>query len=163
MIDTWQDIGRNSGRQMRAAGAGRLGGGGGVLGGGGPHGTNDDFWLPKVRNFAAMIWSWILWRWPVLALGVWGNWPGKKRGSTAVPQRGEKWAFSVACTLMSCTTQLIMMFTFPQIEGVSSQLDAREGSRRNLPHVWSKLASLACLAEKLKTLYFLLNCYSFER
>ena len=47
-----QDIGRNSGRQMRA-GAGRLGGGGGILGGGGvgPHGTNDDFWLPKVKYF----------------------------------------------------------------------------------------------------------------
>ena len=54
MVDTLQDIGRNSGRQVRA-GAGRLGGGGaplggggGALGGGGPHGTNDDFWLPKV-------------------------------------------------------------------------------------------------------------------
>ena len=67
MVDTRQDIGRNSGRQMRAAGAGRLGGGGGqlgggglgggggTLGGGGPHGTNDDFWLPKVRHFAAII------------------------------------------------------------------------------------------------------------
>ena len=38
------------------AGAGRLGGGGGggILGGGGgggPHGTNDDFWLPKVKYF----------------------------------------------------------------------------------------------------------------
>ena len=62
-LDAWQDIGRNSGRQMRA-GAGRLGGGGGVLGGGGgplggggggPHGTNDDFWLPKVRHFAAIL------------------------------------------------------------------------------------------------------------
>ena len=30
-----------------------------------------------------------------------------------------------------------LMMTRPQIEGVSSQLDAREGSRRNLPHVWS--------------------------
>ena len=56
MVHIEQDIGRNSGRQMRA-GAGRLGGGGGgggILGGGGgggPHGTNDDFWLPKVRYF----------------------------------------------------------------------------------------------------------------
>ena len=36
------------------AGAGRLGGGGGGIlggGGGGPHGTNDDFWLPKVKYF----------------------------------------------------------------------------------------------------------------
>ena len=53
MVHIAQDIGRNSGRQMRA-GAGRLGGGGGILGGGGaggPHGTNDDFWLPKVKYF----------------------------------------------------------------------------------------------------------------
>ena len=59
MVDIVQDIGRNSGRQVRA-GVGRLGGGGGVLGGGvlgggGPHGTNDDFWLPKVRHFAAQL------------------------------------------------------------------------------------------------------------
>ena len=74
MVDTVQDIGRNSGRQVRA-GAGRLGGGGGPLGGGslgggggplgggplggggGPHGTNDDFWLPKVRHFAAQLYN----------------------------------------------------------------------------------------------------------
>ena len=57
MVETVQDIGRNSGRQVRAGvgrlggGGGPLGGGGGVLGGGGPHGTNDDFWLPKVKYF----------------------------------------------------------------------------------------------------------------
>ena len=57
MFHDVQDIGRNSGRQVRA-GAGRLGGGGGgggplggaLVGGGGAHGTNDDFWLPKVRH-----------------------------------------------------------------------------------------------------------------
>jgi len=75
-----KDIGRNSGRQMRAAGAGRLGGGG-------PHGTNDDFWLPKVS------------------------------GATGQGRKGGPQQFHSV------------------IEGVSSQLDAREGSRRNLPHV----------------------------
>ena len=76
-LDAWQDIGRNSGKQMRA-GAGRLGGGGGVLGGGGgplggggggPHGTNDDFWLPKVKYFEPN-------NVKIVCLGVWCNWPG---------------------------------------------------------------------------------------
>ena len=39
-----------------------------------------------------------------------------------------QWHFEIipSLTIMSC----------PQIEGVSSQLDSREGNRRNLPHVW---------------------------
>ena len=155
MVDIVQDIGRNSGRQVRA-GVGRLGGGGGplgggggvlgggVLGGGGPHGTNDDFWLPKVRHFAAQLYN-------VLS-GVWSNWPGQKRGTTAVPQCGEErgltqggWAGLClgewvgghvgGVGMWAFTSKSELMMTCPQIEGVSSQLDAREGSRRNLPHV----------------------------
>ena len=84
------------------AGAGRLGGGGGPLGGGGgplgggggplgggggPHGTNDDFWLPKVRYFAVQLYNVDL-TWHA---GFRSNWPaGQERGSTAVPQCGEK-------------------------------------------------------------------------
>ena len=53
---TEQEVGRNSGRQMRGGGGGRLGAhpvvvGGNLGGGGGPQGgTNDDFWLPKVTK-----------------------------------------------------------------------------------------------------------------
>ena len=49
---TEQEVGRNSGRQMRGGGGGgRLVVGGNLGGGGGPQGgTNDDFWLPKVTE-----------------------------------------------------------------------------------------------------------------
>ena len=49
---TEQEVGRNSGRQMRGGGGGgRLVVGGNLGGGGGPQGgTNDDFWLPKVAE-----------------------------------------------------------------------------------------------------------------
>ena len=57
IIFTEQEVGRNSGRQIRGGGGGgRLGGhpvvvGGNLGGGGGPQGgTNDDFWLPKVAE-----------------------------------------------------------------------------------------------------------------
>ena len=141
MVDIVQDIGRNSGRQVRAGvgrlggGGGPLGGGGGVLGGVGPHGTNDDFWLPKVRHFAAQLNN--------ICSGVWSNWPGQKRGTTAVPQCGEERVLTQSVWVGGCVgvhshqtlIQSQLMMTRPQIEGVSSQLDTREGSRRNLPHV----------------------------